>query len=237
MAEDRNRQRGRGRRRGRNREEQQHPDAPGWNASASGGSYGGGGGYSRGGHSRDDGPDDYGSVHEGRDAVRGESGEYREEARWRGQGSHPEAWVGEPRRGGTERGFGRDNPYGTQPQGWRGEDDFTLSPARQAGRQGTRGPYTGLGPADYVRSDDRIREDVCDRLTEHGGIDAREVRVQVDGGEVTLQGEVEERVEKFMAEEVADTVVGVREVHNRIRLRGRNRGRAEERGGERGDAR
>ncbi len=50
------------------------------------------------------------------------------------------------------------------------------------------GPYIGWGPAGYQRSDERIREDICERLTLHGQIDARKVEVDVNKGEVTLRG-------------------------------------------------
>ena len=45
----------------------------------------------------------------------------------------------------------------------------------------------------YQRSDDRIREDVCERLTQHPEINAEEIEIQVKGGEVTLTGTVERR--------------------------------------------
>jgi len=44
-----------------------------------------------------------------------------------------------------------------------------------------RGPHAGRGPKGYQRSDERIREDVCDRLTEHPAIDASEIEVEVKG--------------------------------------------------------
>jgi hypothetical protein len=45
--------------------------------------------------------------------------------------------------------------------------------------------YTGRGPLGYQRGDERIREDVCDRLTDDPRIDAGDVEVQVKNGEVT----------------------------------------------------
>lgn len=82
-----------------------------------------------------------------------------------------------------------------------------------------RGPHAGRGPAGYRRSDDAIREDVCQRLCDHGWIDASDVQVRVEDGEVTLEGTVERREEKRLAYDVADAVRGVRDVHNRIVLR------------------
>ncbi len=81
------------------------------------------------------------------------------------------------------------------------------------------GPYTGVGPRNYKRSDERICEDVSARLTEHGWIDASDIDVNVDNGEVTLTGTVDSRATKRLAEDIADSVPGVRDVHNRLTFR------------------
>jgi hypothetical protein len=80
------------------------------------------------------------------------------------------------------------------------------------------GPYIGWGPAGYQRSDERIREDICERLTLHGQIDARRIEVDVKKGEVTLRGNVDNRSAKRMAEETAESVSGVTDVQNQIRV-------------------
>ena len=80
------------------------------------------------------------------------------------------------------------------------------------------GPYAGLGPRGYQRGDERLREDVCDRLTEHGEVDARDMEVTVSAGEVTLTGTAPTRTQKRLAEDIADAVSGVIEVHNRLRV-------------------
>jgi osmotically-inducible protein OsmY len=82
----------------------------------------------------------------------------------------------------------------------------------------TRGPFAGRGPKGYERSDERIREDVCDLLCEHGALDASSVEVQVQGREVTLLGFVPSRLQKRLAEDLADSVSGVHEVHNQLRV-------------------
>lgn len=74
------------------------------------------------------------------------------------------------------------------------------------------------GPKGYKRSDERIREDVNDRLSEQASFDPSEIEVSVSNGEVTLTGSVDSRRNKFMAEEIADDVGGVTEVHNQIRV-------------------
>ncbi len=86
------------------------------------------------------------------------------------------------------------------------------------GRHMSQGPFAGVGPVGYARSDARILEDVCDRLTEHGELDVREVTVEVRDGEVSLAGAVPDRFTKRGCERVADDVVGVRDVHNRLRI-------------------
>lgn len=77
--------------------------------------------------------------------------------------------------------------------------------------------HRGRGPKSYVRSDERIREDVNDRLTEDVWVDASEIEVSVAEGEVTLSGTVEDRRSKRRAEDVADDVTGVKHVQNNLR--------------------
>jgi hypothetical protein len=81
-----------------------------------------------------------------------------------------------------------------------------------------RGPYVGRGPRGYRRSDERIFEDVCERLTEHGEVDASDIEVNVTGGEVMLRGTVSTRAQKHLAEDIVDAASGVLEVHNRLRV-------------------
>ena len=93
-------------------------------------------------------------------------------------------------------------------------------------RESTRGRFTGRGPKGYVRSDERIKEDVSDRLEQHGEIDASEIEVQVSHGEVTLEGTVEDRRTKRLAEDIIEICPGVKQVHNRIRVQGNGSERA-----------
>jgi BON domain-containing protein len=81
-----------------------------------------------------------------------------------------------------------------------------------------RGRYSGRGPKGYKRSDDRIKEDVCERLTQDPFVDAVEIEVQVRDGEVILTGTVDSRQSKRRAEDIAENVSGVRELHNQIRV-------------------
>ena len=85
--------------------------------------------------------------------------------------------------------------------------------------QRVKGAFTGKGPKNYVRSDERIREDVCEHLSYHPYIDASDVEVMVRAGEVTLTGTVDARMVKRAAEECCDHVRGVTDVHNHLRVR------------------
>jgi osmotically-inducible protein OsmY len=81
-----------------------------------------------------------------------------------------------------------------------------------------RGPYVGRGPKGYQRPDERVREDVCDLLCAHGGVDASDVEVQVAACEVTLLGTIATRSQKRLAEDLASTGGGVKDVHNQLRV-------------------
>lgn len=79
--------------------------------------------------------------------------------------------------------------------------------------------YRGRGPRGYTRSDDRIKEDINDRLTDHYAIDASDLDVEVNGREVILTGTVNSRHQKRLAEDIAESVSGVSNVENRLRVK------------------
>ena len=59
---------------------------------------------------------------------------------------------------------------------------------------------------------------MCERLTRHGYIDATEIQVSVKDGIVRLEGTVGDRMQKRVAEDVADYVSGVFDVDNRLTI-------------------
>jgi hypothetical protein len=83
----------------------------------------------------------------------------------------------------------------------------------------TRGRFFGRGPKGYRRADERIREDVSDRLMAHPDIDASDIEVNVASGVVTLTGVVEDRHEKRIVEYLAEDVLGVEDVSNQLKVR------------------
>ena len=78
--------------------------------------------------------------------------------------------------------------------------------------------YAGRGPKDYQRSDERVREEICDCMTDDPMLDASEISVAVNRGEVILSGTVTSRDQKRRAEDVADRISGVKDVTNQLRV-------------------
>jgi osmotically-inducible protein OsmY len=81
-----------------------------------------------------------------------------------------------------------------------------------------RKSHRGKGPRGYTRTDERIREEVCERLGAHPLIDATQMDVHVQNAEVTLSGEIYDRRMKYLAEDVAEDVSGVKDVHCNLRI-------------------
>jgi hypothetical protein len=139
---------------------------------------------------------------------RGERGREREwpgaERDWRGEPDTPWVDPGRERRGRDTRGMVE----------W--EDRGPLAWLRD--RFGTRGERPARGPKGYSRPDERIHEDVCERMA-RSGVDASEVEVKVESREVTLTGTVASREQKWWLEQLAEDAFGVEEVHNHLRVR------------------
>jgi osmotically-inducible protein OsmY len=97
---------------------------------------------------------------------------------------------------------------------WVGDED-----AERRRRMDEMRSHRGRGPRGYTRSDDRIKEDVSDRLTDDPYVDASDIEVTVAGCEVTLNGTVNGRAARRRAEDIAEDVSGVRHVQNNLRVR------------------
>lgn len=98
---------------------------------------------------------------------------------------------------------------------WFGDEDAERRSDRDR-KEG--GQHKGKGPRNYNRSDDRIKEDINDRLSDDPFVDASEIDVTVSSGEVTLTGTVDQRTSKRRAEDIAEAVSGVKNVENRLRV-------------------
>lgn len=107
----------------------------------------------------------------------------------------------------SERGFLQR--AGDEVASWFGDEDA----ARRREQD-----HRGRGPSDYTRSDERIREDANDRLTEDWRVDASRISVAVKDGEITLSGTVTRREDKRRAEDIVEDLSGVKHVQNNLRV-------------------
>lgn len=98
---------------------------------------------------------------------------------------------------------------------WFGDDD---AERRRSMDERRNGQHRGKGPKNYARSEDRIREDVSDKLSDDSFLDASNIEVEVKGNEVTLNGKVDSRYSKHRAEDLAEDVTGVTHVQNNLRV-------------------
>ena|SRR5690606_663999 len=80
------------------------------------------------------------------------------------------------------------------------------------------GLHYGKGPRSYKRTDERINELVCERLTDDPYVDASNIEIVVHDAEVIITGTVESREEKRRAEDIVEGISGIKNVENRLRL-------------------
>ncbi len=118
------------------------------------------------------------------------------------------AWAATARKGELGHGGGQMGSY----------DDLGSSAYDSTFISG--GPRFAKGPKGYQRSDERIkRRCVSDRIWHLDRIDASDVEIHVQNGEVTLTGTVTDRRAKWDLENLVDQIGGVNEIHNQLRLR------------------
>ncbi|WP_210335330.1 BON domain-containing protein [Microvirga sp.] len=164
----------------------------------------------------------YGDVPQGAVGFRGEGREYPG-----GYGSDANAFSGgviDDGRGGPRDDEGFDPGYSRSRSGYgafgdRDPNDADVRSGRNEGQAGA-GRHRGRGPKGYRRSDERIHEDVCERLTEDPLIDASNIEVLVKDGEITLNGTVMSRGLKRRAEDLVELASGVSHVQNNLRVQG-----------------
>ncbi len=120
---------------------------------------------------------------------------------------------------GEQRAYGRSQaPSQQRSYGSRGYESREYGSREYGSSSFGHGPYRGRGPKGYQRSDERLREDICERLTQDADIDASEISVEVANGEVTLSGAVPDRRMKRAAEDLVEECSGVKHVHNALRI-------------------
>ena len=157
------------------------------------------------------------------------------EQHWEHGESEGEPWADDERSFGGRPSLGPGYGYGQGGYAGGGGDYYgqgTRSSNFGQGGYGSRSTPRGMGfqrgdpvrryapgPKGYKRSDERIKEDVSDRISQMNMVDASDVEVAVKAGEVTLTGSVPSRIMKWQLENMIDTVAGVTEVHNQLRIR------------------
>lgn len=122
-----------------------------------------------------------------------------------------------------------DNPFENEGlSNWnhkKGWDDFYNQRSVRSGRRGgaileaDEENHRGRGPKGYSRSDESILEDVNESLLLSRDVDAREVDVKVKAGIVYLNGTIESRQMKRMAELEIENISGVKDVQNMLTIK------------------
>jgi hypothetical protein len=81
-----------------------------------------------------------------------------------------------------------------------------------------REDFRGRGPKDYIRSDERIYEDICAALFRSDAVDAGKIQVEVREGEVLLRGAVPDRQMRREVEHIVEGLSGVKEIQNQLEV-------------------
>jgi hypothetical protein len=118
----------------------------------------------------------------------------------------------------TETGYRATDPYSWdmpesdrrqarseyQRTAWQSDRDIESPPPRKL-------------PKGYTRSDARISEEICERLS-HSRLDVEDVSVSVNEGTALLEGNAKDRWTKHAIENLAADGLGVKDVDNHIRV-------------------
>ncbi|MDB4967981.1 MAG: signaling domain protein osmotic stress response related protein [Myxococcales bacterium] len=137
------------------------------------------------------------------------------------EGNMPQSYYGREgfgREGYGREGFGREG-YGREgfmPQSFGREGYTQHGYAQQGYSQSQR--QMGRPPKGFVRSDERLKEEISEIIMRTGWIDAGDVVIEVRDGEVTLTGTVDDRQQKRALEDLSVEVLGVKDVHNQVRV-------------------
>lgn len=157
-------------------------------------------------------PDDFG----GQDYTRGSYGTSRN---MRGYGAAPydRGYSAIPPRQYDRDDRGFFDRASDELMSWFGDDD-----AARRRQMDHREDHRGRGPSNYKRSNERLLEDACERLTRDPRVDASKIDVTCDNNEVTLNGTVDSRSAKRRAEDIVHDIGGVNHVQNNLRVENRD---------------
>jgi len=97
-------------------------------------------------------------------------------------------------------------------------DPFQREAWTQRESRSRDGLFFGKGPKGYHRANDRIEDDVNEALTRNCYLDASNIEVTVKDSVVTLTGTVANRQMKILAEDCIESISGIKDIKNEIRL-------------------
>ncbi len=118
---------------------------------------------------------------------------------------------------GSQSNYGRGQdagaPWGREQQGnYEGRSSWDYGSSRSSQS------FRGRGPQGYRRSDERLKEMICERLTDDPTIDASNVTVEVKDQIVKVTGTVDDRSTKYEIEELIERCGGVSDIDNQLRV-------------------
>jgi|GEM_PF-3629468 len=127
------------------------------------------------------------------------------------QGQEAQAGWGRQNEAETSSGSSRGSNYGMSSQ---------FGSSYGSGNQETsrKGQFAGTTPKNFKRSDERIYDDICQKLSQEGHFDVSDVEIKVESGEVSLEGNIENRSDKHRIEMLVDSIMGVKDITNNLKI-------------------
>jgi BON domain len=112
---------------------------------------------------------------------------------------------------GTDSGARGQEGLGNPGEDTWGEAQFRAERREEQGRR-----QTNSGPRSRRRPDEALAQEIREILTSDPELEATDIEVEVEGGAVTIRGVVIDSDARLLAEELVESLPGVREIHNRL---------------------
>ena len=114
---------------------------------------------------------------------------------------------------GASSGARGKEGFGSPGENTWGGEQFRADRREEQGRR-----QTNSGPRSRRKPDESLRQEIREILIADPELEATDIEVEVEGGAVTLRGVVADPDARLLAEELVESLSGVREVHNRLRV-------------------
>jgi hypothetical protein len=153
-----------------------------------------------------------------------QAGEYGEGDEQQATGVGPRSRHARPQVIDDSRGYA--DTYGTVAPGRYGVHGYSSSPGYPGSYPPeSRMPMEAVGQRQPARTaataaadaDERLRELICERLTEDPGINASDITLEVNAGRVTLTGSVDSNHTRYEVEQCVENC-GALDVRNELRV-------------------